>query len=61
MFDVTDYEKLEEMDAAIDRIRQRYDNDSDKRTAFVGSPIKHMSGGISREKRTVDYKKVNVE
>ena len=60
MFDATDYEKLEKMDAAVDRIRGRYGIDSVKRAAFVGSPIDHMSGGISREKRTVDYKKIRV-
>ena len=60
MFDDTDYEKLERMDAAVDRIRRRYGIDSVKRAAFVGSPIDHMSGGISREKRTVDYKKIRV-
>lgn len=60
MFDTTDYEKLEKMDAAVDRIRGRYGIDSVKRAAFVGSPIDHMSGGISREKRSVDYKKVRV-
>ena len=60
MFDTTDYEKLEKMDAAVDRIRRRYGIDSVKRAAFIGSPIDHMSGGISREKRTVDYKKIRV-
>ena len=60
MFDITDYEKLERMDATIDRIRGRYGIDSVKRAVFVGSPIDHMSGGISREKRTVDYRKINV-
>ena len=60
MFDDTDYEKLERMDATIDRIRGRYGIDSVKRAAFIGSPIDHMSGGISREKRTVDYKKIGV-
>lgn len=59
-FDTTDYEKLERMDATIDRIRGRYGIDSVKRAVFVGSPIDHMSGGISREKRTVDYRKINV-
>ena len=60
MFDTTDYEKLEKMDAAVDRIRGRYGIDSVKRAAFVGSPIDHMSGGISREKRSVEYKKIRV-
>ena len=61
MFDTTDYEKLGHMDATVDKIRMRYGRDSLKRAVFVGSRIDHMSGGISREKRTVDYKKVNVE
>lgn len=61
MFDTTDYEKLEHMDAAVDQIRKRYGNDSVMRAAFVGTCIDHMSGGISREKRTVDYEKVKVD
>ena len=60
MFDNTDYEKLGKRDAAVDRIRRRYGIDSVKRAAFLGSPIDHMSGGISREKRTVDYKKIKI-
>ncbi len=55
MFDTTDYEKLERMDRTIDQIRLRYGKDSVKRAVFVNSRIDHMSGGISREKRTVDY------
>ena len=61
MFDTTDYEKLDKVDATVDRIRRRYGNDAVMRAAFAGSPIDHMSGGISREKRTVDYKKVKVD
>ena len=61
MFDATDYEKLEKMDAAVDQIRKRYGIDSVKRAAFVNSPIDHMSGGISREKRSVDYEKIAVK
>lgn len=61
MFDTIDYEKMEKMDAAVDRIRKRYGIDSVKRAAFIGSPIDHMSGGISREKRSVDYKKIRVK
>lgn len=60
MFDTTDYEKLKKLDAAVDRIRGRYGIDSVMRAAFIGSPIDHMSGGISREKRSVDYKKIRV-
>lgn len=61
MFDETDYEKLEKMDATVDRIRKRYGIDSVTRASFIGSQIDHMSGGISREKRTVDYKKIRVK
>ena len=61
MFDTIDYEKLEQVDETVDKIRRRYGNDSVKRAVFIGSRIDHMSGGISREKRSVDYKKVTVE
>ncbi len=61
MFDDTDYEKLERRDAAIDRIRGRYGIDSVKRASFLHSPVDHMSGGISREKRSVDYGKVGID
>jgi len=60
MFDDTDYVKLEKRDRTIDTIRRRYGKDTVKRTIFVKSRIDHMSGGISREKHTVDYKKVKV-
>lgn len=61
MFDNTDYEKLERLDETIDALRRRYGNDSMKRAVFIGGRINHMSGGISREKRTVDYSKVKIE
>lgn len=58
MFDTTDYEKLEQMDNTVDRIRGRYGIDAMKRAVFIAGPIDHMSGGISREKRSVDYSKL---
>lgn len=61
MFDGTDYEKLELLDKTVDRIRKRYGKDAMKRAAFVGGRIDHMSGGVSREKRSVDYRKIKVE
>ena len=61
MFDTTDYEKWECVDATIDLIRNRYGNDAVKRAAFVGSRIDHMSGGISREKRSVDYNQICID
>lgn len=60
MFDTGDYEKLEKLDHAIDAIRRRYGIDAVKRACFVNSPIDHLSGGISREKLSVDYSKVEV-
>lgn len=58
MFDTADYEKLTKMDQTVDQIRARYGKDSVKRAVFLGSRIDHMSGGVSREKRTVDYTKL---
>ena len=50
------------LDSAVDRIRHRYGNDSIKRAVFLmGNKIDHMSGGISREKRSVDYNKIKVD
>lgn len=61
LFDETDYEKLEKMDKTVDTLRKRYGIDSVMRASFLRQPIDHMSGGISREKRTVDYDKVKVK
>lgn len=61
MFDSTDYEKLERLDATVDRIRRRYGNDILMCAAFLGSNIDHMSGGITREKRSVDYGRQKIE
>lgn len=62
MFDHTDYEKWEKMDAAVDQIRRRYGIDAVKRASFLIKDLNvdHMSGGISREKRTVDYDKIEI-
>lgn len=61
LFDDTDYEKLEHMDQAVDAIRVRFGNDSLKRAAFANGKVDHMEGGISREKRTVDYGKIKID
>ena len=57
MFDRTDYGKLKMWNLAVDSVRKRYGPDALRRGVFVNHPlnIDHMSGGISREKRTVDY------
>lgn len=61
LFDNTDYEKLEKLDQAVDSIRKKYGIDAIQRAAFLKqTKVDHMSGGISREKRTVDYKNEKV-
>lgn len=60
LFDNTDYVRLEQLDKTIDSIRNRYGIDSVKRAAFLSEPIDHMEGGISRERRTVDYSKIMI-
>lgn len=61
MFDTENYEKLEYADLMVDEIRGKYGIDSIKRAVFLGGPIDHMSGGISCEKRLVNYEKLKIE
>lgn len=61
MFDSEDYEKLSTADRMVDDIRNKCGIDSIKRAVFLKGSIDHMSGGISREKRTVDYSKLKIE
>lgn len=60
LFDEIDYEKLSRMDATVDGIRKRFGADAMMRASFLDQPIDHMSGGISREKRSVDYDHVMI-
>lgn len=70
LFDRTDYIKLEKLDRTIDTIRRRYGIDAVKRAVFVNGAeqeslgarnLDHMEGGISREKRMVDYSKLVIQ
>lgn len=61
LFDSVDYEKFSVWDHSVDRIRERFGTDTLKRAAFIKSPIDHLSGGISREKRSVDYSKQEIK
>ena len=61
LFDEVDYGKLMKADETMDNIRSRYGIDSVKRAVFLNQPIDHMCGGISREKREVDYSKLRIE
>lgn len=64
MFDKVDYEKTRKLECVVDPIRKKYGMDSIKRACFISSPgrieMDHMVGGISREKRTVDYSKEQI-
>lgn len=61
LFDKVDYEKLEKLDSCVDSIRERFGADAIQRASFLQQErINHMNGGISREKRTVDYSKEKV-
>ena len=60
LFDEIDYDKLEKLDKTVDSLRKRYGMDSVMRASFIKQPIDHMSGGISREKRTVDYDRITI-
>lgn len=53
IFDRTDYEKLERLDAALDAIRMRHGKDSVMRASFLNSPFDHMTGkGTEDQKKT---------
>lgn len=55
IFDKRDYEKFKGLDKTVDKIRYRWGNDSLQRAVFFSEKrIDHLSGGISREKRTAD-------
>ncbi len=45
-------EKLAKLNTAIDSIRSRYGEDSIMRARFINSRQTHMTGGLSKEKRT---------
>lgn len=51
LFDMDSYEKYEKLDCAIDKIRERYGEESIMRAAYINAPIHSMSGGISKDKR----------
>lgn len=51
LFETAKSERQGKLDAAIDRIRQKYGDDSIKRACFLESNVRHMTGGLNREKR----------
>lgn len=51
LFDKTPYDQLEKLDLAIDKIRERYGDDSVVRASFINSPTYHMQGGTCKDRR----------
>lgn len=52
MFDDNKNAKLSKLNTAIDKIRQKYGEDSIKRARFIDSDYNHMTGGLNKEKRS---------
>ena len=68
IFDAVDYEKQKKLETAVDALRKRYGQDVVMRASFLESPsdkgkfwIDHMGGGISRDRRTVDYSREKIQ
>ena len=60
LFQETDYEKLADLDRSVDTLRNLFGTDAVMRAVFLNQPIDHMSGGITREKMSVDYDKAEI-
>lgn len=65
LFEKIDYDKQKRAEMAVDQLRRRFGRDIVMRASFVPKTeeeplIDHMGGGISREKRTVDYTKEDI-
>ena len=53
LFDGKDYARMEQMDAAVDRIREKYGEDAICRARLLlGGVAGNMAGGLSKERRT---------
>lgn len=64
LFETIDYDRQKKVETAVDQLRKRFGQDVIMRASFLpqsGMEIDHMGGGISREKRTVDYSKEKIE
>ncbi len=51
LFNNSQTEKLAKLNNAVDKIREKYGEDSIKRARFIGSDYSHMTGGLNKEKR----------
>ena len=63
-FETIDYDRQKKVETAVDQLRKKFGQDVIMRASFLsknGMEIDHMGGGISRERRTVDYSKEKIE
>ena len=51
LFDLQKYDRLETLNRTVDKIRERYGEDSIFRASFLKSNVSHMSGGLDKEIR----------
>lgn len=54
IFDLEKSDKLEKLDRAVDRLREKYGEDAVFRASFLKSNVSHMSGGLNKERRSAD-------
>ncbi len=52
IFDLEKSDKLEKLDRAVDRLREKYGEDAVFRASFLKSNVSHMSGGLNKERRS---------
>ena len=52
LFDMQRYDRLEVLNRTIDRIRDKYGEDSIIRASFLKGDVSHMSGGLDKERRS---------
>ena len=50
LFDKTDYEKLEKVDQAVDKIRKKYGQNAIMRASFLKQPIENGTDGHPNKK-----------
>lgn len=65
LFDMQKYDRLETLDRTVDKIRNRYGEDTIFRACFLKSNVSHMSGGLDKERRSgvtlgIDVERENV-
>lgn len=55
LFHPTQNERLSKLNSAVDKIRQKYGEDSIKRARFIDNEYNHMTSGLNKEKRNASY------